>query len=65
MVGKLIRNSAECHECGECLESKSVHDFRSCICGNLSVDGGKEYVRRLYATHNWKETSAYEYPDEQ
>ena len=44
---KIIRNSAECFQCGDKLESKSVHDFKSCSCGNISVDGGKEYIRRL------------------
>lgn len=42
-------NKAQCLKCGEIIESKSVHDFRQCQCGNLFVDGGKEYLRRGYA----------------
>ena len=28
------------------------HDFKTCKCGNLSIDGGNEYPRRLYQKHN-------------
>lgn len=42
---RLVRNAARCRDCGEVLESKHRHDYRSCACGNF-VDGGLEYVRR-------------------
>lgn len=56
---KIIRNSAECFQCGEHIESKSVHDFKSCSCGNIMVDGGKEYLKRVGDIHhkNSKDTS--------
>ena len=42
---KVIRkNSIRCKKCGKVLESKSVHDFQQCECGNF-VDGGHDYVR--------------------
>lgn len=44
----IIKNRAFCTLCGVEVESKSVHDFVSCRCGNLSVDGGREYLRRLF-----------------
>jgi tRNA(Ile2) C34 agmatinyltransferase TiaS len=44
----LVKNRAACGECGEILESKSVHDFRTCLCGKRSIDGGLEYTRRVY-----------------
>lgn len=44
---KLIQNRAKCLLCGEILESTDVHDFKTCSCGNLSVDGGLEYLKRL------------------
>ncbi len=39
------RNAFRCKKCGMVVESKSVHDFQSCKCGNFT-DGGLEYVRR-------------------
>lgn len=44
----LIRNAARCLDCNEVIESKHRHDFRSCSCGNLKVDGGLDYSRRVY-----------------
>lgn len=36
----------KCLECGEILESKSVHDFVQCSCENQTfLDGGDEYGR--------------------
>ena len=43
---KCVRNSAICLDCGDEVESRSGHDFRSCKCGNLFVDGGLNYCRR-------------------
>ncbi len=43
---KIIRNMARCKKCGETIESKSVHDFVTCECGAIFVDGGREYLRR-------------------
>ena len=28
------------------IESKHVHDFVSCSCGAIAVDGGHDYLRR-------------------
>jgi hypothetical protein len=57
---KIIRNSVKCLKCGEEIESKSVHDFRSCKCGNISVDGGKEYLRRVGNYEECEDTSITE-----
>ncbi|MCH5325471.1 MAG: hypothetical protein J1E39_09705 [Eubacterium sp.] len=43
---KIIRNAIRCKKCGDIIESKSVHDFKTCSCGAVSVDGGHEYLRR-------------------
>ena len=43
---KIIKNSAQCLICQDILVSKHVHDFQRCKCGNLSVDGGNEYLKR-------------------
>jgi len=46
MQKRILRNKAKCLICGEILESKHRHDFRTCKCGNLSIDGGKDYLKR-------------------
>lgn len=45
---RVIRNAIQCKHCGEIIESKSVHDFKTCKCGKVFVDGGHEYLRRGY-----------------
>ena len=54
---KEIRNMAKCLLCGEIIESKYTHDFVTCKCGNLSVDGGLDYFKRslLHGTDSYKE----------
>lgn len=42
----ILSNQAECLECGDRPFSSTVHDYRSCKCGNISVDGGQHYARR-------------------
>lgn len=41
-----IKNNARCRKCGDEIESKSRHDFVTCKCGAISVDGGQDYMRR-------------------
>jgi len=45
---KIITNKIKCNHCGQIIESKSRHDFRTCKCGRVSVDGGKEYLKRAF-----------------
>lgn len=52
----IIRNSAKCLGCGDEIESTHRHDFVSCSCGDLSVDGGKAYLRRVVGG-GYKDTS--------
>lgn len=42
----IIRNSAKCHSCNTEIESKHRHDFVYCKCGDISVDGGRDYLKR-------------------
>ena len=44
----IIRNSAQCLDCGDIIESLDRHHFATCSCGNLSVDGGQSYIRRVF-----------------
>lgn len=43
---KIIHNRAMCKLCGDVIESKSVHDFVQCKCGEILIDGGHEYFHR-------------------
>jgi len=45
-MSKIIRNIAECKLCHDVIESKSVHNFVTCKCGEIFTDGGTEYIRR-------------------
>lgn len=38
-------NKARCRLCDDVIESKSVHHFVQCKCGEIFVDGGNEYWR--------------------
>jgi hypothetical protein len=42
----VLSNKAQCKLCGDVIESVSHHDFRRCGCGEISVDGGKSYLKR-------------------
>ena len=44
----IVRNAIRCNLCGEEIESTHRHDFKTCKCGACSVDGGMEYLRRVY-----------------
>jgi hypothetical protein len=54
----IVRNSLRCLGCGEEIVSGHRHDFRYCRCGNVAVDGGRDYRKRLYKTAAlWIDTS--------
>lgn len=58
---KIVRNSVKCLACNEEVESKHRHDFRWCNCGNIAVDGGKDYLKRSGGHKGGiQETSIYE-----
>jgi hypothetical protein len=56
-VGDVWINAAKCEECGDVLRSKNRHDFVTCSCGNLSVDGGSWYTKRSFGQGRWTEMS--------
>ena len=43
----IIQNAVTCNRCGEFIVSKHRHDFVTCHCGAISVDGGQAYLRRV------------------
>lgn len=55
----LLRNAVKCLKCNNVIESKHRHDFVTCSCGNISVDGGLEYLRRVGTLKDYEELSEY------
>ncbi len=43
----IVQNAVLCSKCDDFIVSKHRHDFVTCECGNISVDGGQEYLRRV------------------
>lgn len=57
-VGDIFWNKAKCLKCGETISSGHVHDFVRCSCGNLAVDGGSFYAKRMFMeAGTWQEMS--------
>lgn len=50
----ILVNRAKCKLCEQTVQSNSVHDYVTCVCGNLSVDGGTYYLKR-----GFKEQDSY------
>lgn len=48
----IIRNAAKCRLCGDVIESRRLYDNQTCSCGEISVEGGKNYIGR-FASTNW------------
>ena len=57
---KIIKNSVQCAKCLDIIESTHTHDFRSCECGRVSIDGGTEYLRRIGDLDHFIEKSEFE-----
>lgn len=53
----IVSNQIRCKSCGDTPYSGYRHDFRSCKCGLVSVDGGQDYLRRVGDTSNMEEMS--------
>lgn len=48
-------NAAKCRSCGDTVVSRWRHNFVSCTCGNIFVDGGHDYTR-----HGFNDSNNYE-----
>lgn len=55
----IILNRALCLHCLEFVVSTHTHDFRSCKCGAVTVDGGQEYLRRVGRPEDREERSIF------
>ena len=45
MIKKKFGPRVKCRQCKDVIQSKSVHDFVSCKCRAIYIDGGGEYTR--------------------
>ena len=54
----ILRNSAKCTRCNVVLVSNDRHDFKSCPCGNVFVDGGRDYLRHGVEDHKFYENTS-------
>ena len=43
----ILSNQIECLSCGDKPYSAYINDFKSCKCGEVNVDGGQAYLRRV------------------
>ena len=44
----IVLNAIQCVRCEEVIRSTHRHDFRRCKCGRVAVDGGHDYLKRLF-----------------
>lgn len=59
-IGDIFLNRAKCLLCEDVITSDNRHDFATCSCGSVSVDGGSHYNRRLFRNEEyWEEMSVY------
>ena len=56
---KILCNKIKCKKCGDIIESKNRHDFVSCKCGSVAVDGGNSYLIRIGNREDWEELSEF------
>ena len=42
----ILSNQVRCTPCGDTPYSAHRHDYKSCQCGAVHVDGGQDYLRR-------------------
>lgn len=57
---RLIVNRVRCKKCNDIIESISTYDFKTCKCGAISIDGGKEYQKVSWKSDNPSEPSSDE-----
>ena len=53
----ILENKARCLKCDDVVESMYRHDFVTCKCGEVSVDGGKDYMKRSVGLKGYEDLS--------
>ncbi len=43
-------SAIRCDKCHDTIYSRAVHDYRSCSCGDIAIDGGFDYTRTIFKT---------------
>lgn len=63
---KILINRIRCTHCGDIIESTHRHDFVTCSCGAVSVDGGHDYMKRsfMYSPADFEDLSVVEHEKE-
>lgn len=56
---EIVLNQVQCLNCGDIIQSHHRHDFKTCNCGSLTVDGGSDYIRRLGNHSDYLEMTVY------
>ena len=51
---EIISNKIKCKKCGDIIESKSTNDYKRCSCGDVAVDGGKDYLKRIGSEEDYE-----------
>ncbi|MED9979549.1 MAG: hypothetical protein UFP41_05100 [Bacilli bacterium] len=54
---EIISNKIKCKKCGDIIEPKSTNDYKKCSCGAVTVDGGKDYLKRIGNEKDYEELS--------
>ena len=55
-MNKIVTNKAKCLNCNDELISVNAGYVVECKCGNLKIDGGKEFCQRIIKdTNKWEE----------
>lgn len=54
---KILQNAATCAKCGDEIWSEHRHDYRSCKCEAIAVDGGLDYLRRVGNMEDFRDRS--------
>lgn len=64
---EILVNKIKCNHCGDIIESTHRHDFKTCKCGRVSVDGGHSYLRRAFkeSFDDYTEMSVVHYSEEE
>lgn len=60
---EILKNAIRCKHCNDVIESRHRHDFVKCSCGCVAVDGGNQYLRRIFKTspeEDFEELSEFE-----
>lgn len=50
-LGDIYKNRVQCLSCEDIIHSKNRHDYVTCKCNSISLDGGSWYVKVSWKPH--------------